>query len=564
MFVGLLQNIALLVSLAVGLQMLAQRLEGRRMEFRMAAGLLFGLAGIVGMMTPVHFAPGVIYDGRSIVLTLAGFFGGPLAAVEAAVLCGGYRLYLGGAGAWVGTAVVVESAALGVVLRYLRKRDERWIRPLRLLLFGLLVHVGMLALQFLLPGGLGWEVLRSVGPVVLLGYPVAFLLAAHVFLEGERRRKGKRALAESEQRFKDLFLKSPVSIIIHDKDTGEIVDANPAACASYGLSTVEELRQNDFWLDPPYSFNEALVHIHKAAREGSHRVEWHGQRKKGELFWEIVFLSPINIDGVERILAKSIDITEQKNAERVLKQHSHLLEHSPNAVYVSDGVGRIIYANAAASRQTGHVQSELIGMSVFEIDSDFPKAEYETFLSNITMDETRSIWTTHQRVDGTHFPVEMSISKLELEGTSLLCGIARDMTEQDAKEVSLQRTQFSIDNAPFSIFWISREGRFIYVNNKAAQNLGYSREELIGLGVADIDPNFPSEKRESQWDLYKEREDIEFESLHLRKDGTTFLVHVNSYHLKFMGEEMEVAEVEDISERKKAEEALEGEPRIAR
>jgi len=61
----------------------------------------------------------------------------------------------------------------------------------------------------------------------------------------------------------------------------------------------------------------------------------------------------------------------------------------------------------------------------------------------------------------------------------MLCGIVRDMTEHDAKEISLKRTQLSVDSAPIGIFWISPEGNLIYVNHKAAENLGYSPEELL-------------------------------------------------------------------------------------
>jgi LytS/YehU family sensor histidine kinase len=136
----LIQNIALLAMLAIGLQILAQRIKSRPAELHIAEGLLFGLACIVGMMAPVHFAPGIIYDGRSLVLSLAGLFSGPIPDIIAALISGAYRLYLGGSGAWVGTAVVVEATLLGIGLHYLRSRNERLETPAILLLFGFLVH----------------------------------------------------------------------------------------------------------------------------------------------------------------------------------------------------------------------------------------------------------------------------------------------------------------------------------------------------------------------------------------------------------------------------------------
>ena len=133
------------------------------------------------------------------------------------------------------------------------------------------------------------------------------------------------ALRESEKRFKTLFMGSPVSIIIHDRDTGEIIDANPKACESYGCSSVEELKAHDFWLDSPYSFEDALKYIRKAASEGPQEFEWLNRSVSGEFFWEQVRLSSVVISGVKRILATSIDITERKKAEMALRESEALL-----------------------------------------------------------------------------------------------------------------------------------------------------------------------------------------------------------------------------------------------
>ncbi|RJO64963.1 MAG: PAS domain-containing protein [Myxococcales bacterium] len=233
MILELIQNVALLVTLAVGLQILARRFEGRPLLYGLTTGVLFGAVGIAGMMTPMRFSPGVIYDGRSIVLSLAGLFGGPIAAIPAAVLCGAYRMHLGGAGALAGVSVVIEATALGVALHRLRQRNEAWVNPMRLWLFGLLVHVIMLLLQLMIPNS-GWALLRRIGPSVLVFYPLGFLLIAQIFLDGERRRKAVKALRESEERYRGMFDNNHAVMLLLDPDQGRIVDANPAACDFYG------------------------------------------------------------------------------------------------------------------------------------------------------------------------------------------------------------------------------------------------------------------------------------------------------------------------------------------
>ncbi|ORC35603.1 hypothetical protein B4O97_08130 [Marispirochaeta aestuarii] len=94
----LVHNIALLVALTVGYEQIHTRLKRENPFFSLLAGLLFACVGLVGMMTPMVFALGVIYDGRSIVLSAAGYICGPAAAFIAASITAAYRIYLGGAG----------------------------------------------------------------------------------------------------------------------------------------------------------------------------------------------------------------------------------------------------------------------------------------------------------------------------------------------------------------------------------------------------------------------------------------------------------------------------------
>ncbi|MCP1661459.1 PAS domain S-box-containing protein [Methanocalculus sp. AMF5] len=139
------------------------------------------------------------------------------------------------------------------------------------------------------------------------------------------RKMAEKALRESEERFKTLFMESPVSIIIHDRDSGEIIDANTKACSSYGLSSVEELKAHDFWVESPHSFEDALNYIRKAATEGPQEFEWVNRSVGGDIFWEYVRLMKVVIGGVERIQAVAIDITKRKQAEEELRKNEELL-----------------------------------------------------------------------------------------------------------------------------------------------------------------------------------------------------------------------------------------------
>jgi len=111
------------------------------------------------------------------------------------------------------------------------------------------------------------------------------------------RKLAEQAISESEVRFRTLFEKVSVAIMIHDRDTGCILAANNQAIRSYGYATLAELQANDFWLPSPYSFDDAVRLIRKTTNEGRQRFEWKNQTIYGRVFWEDVLLDCINLSG---------------------------------------------------------------------------------------------------------------------------------------------------------------------------------------------------------------------------------------------------------------------------
>ncbi len=320
MILELIQNVAFLVALAVSLQILARRLAGRPMLYGLSTGFLFGVAGIAGMMTPMHFAPGVIYDGRSIVLSLAGLFGGPAAGLLAGAVCAVYRAHLGGPGAVAGVGTILEATALGIALYFLRRRNEAWVGAARLWGFAFLVHVIMLLLQLLIPN-IGWEVLYRVGPTVLVFYPLGFLLIAQVFLDGERRRKAEEDLSASERKYREL-VENANSIIIRMDSNGTILFFNEFAQRFFGYAENEIIGRNAVGTIVPESESSgrdlrALVRDITRNTDLYAINENENMRRDGERVWvawtnrEVVGANP---DAPE-FLCVGQDVTARKRAE---------------------------------------------------------------------------------------------------------------------------------------------------------------------------------------------------------------------------------------------------------
>ncbi len=122
---GLAQNLALLLSLTLLYSVIRPYLPRVPRPLRqVAAGVLFALIAIAAMHTPFIIAPGVIADARVIPVLLAGPFGGPGAALTAAMVAAGYRAWLGGLGSAAGVGTILTAGLLGMAVTWWWRRRE--------------------------------------------------------------------------------------------------------------------------------------------------------------------------------------------------------------------------------------------------------------------------------------------------------------------------------------------------------------------------------------------------------------------------------------------------------
>ncbi|HEY0510883.1 MAG TPA: EAL domain-containing protein [Thermoanaerobaculia bacterium] len=124
-------------------------------------------------------------------------------------------------------------------------------------------------------------------------------------------------------------------------------------------------------------------------------------------------------------------------------------------------------------------------------------------------------------------------------------------------EEALRLTQFLLDRAGEGAFWADPDGRFFYVNEAACSLTGYTREEMLAMGVADL---LPPERGGNLFQEIARKIRAEgpftFEVVHRRKDGGRFDAEVTLNHLHYQGREYYCAFARDITERKRAEAAL--------
>lgn len=241
MYRDLLLNASLLIALTSSYTMLARLRKGGAWWVKGVFGLLFGVAAIVGMTVPFHYAPGVFYDGRSIVLSLAGLFGGGTAAAISILIAGAYRFSLGGAGVWAGLASIASSALVGLVWRRLCHNRPETLRLASLLALGVVVHVVVLACQLLVqPWPSGLTIIAQIWAPYLLVFSLATMLIGSLWQSEERRIRAEIELRESEASYRDL-VQTAQDLIWQCDAQGRYTYLNPAWEEVFGYRVEEML-----------------------------------------------------------------------------------------------------------------------------------------------------------------------------------------------------------------------------------------------------------------------------------------------------------------------------------
>jgi len=132
----------------------------------------------------------------------------------------------------------------------------------------------------------------------------------------------------------------------------------------------------------------------------------------------------------------------------------------------------------------------------------------------------------------------------------------REINERKKVEKALLFTRFCIDHANDMLYWVDPKGKIVDVNDTTCDKLGYSREELLTMGVEDVDPYIPLEEYDRIWQDLKKRGTSKVETVHYAKNGEPIPVEITFNHIIFDGKEYNCAFARDISERKQAEEDL--------
>jgi two-component system, cell cycle sensor histidine kinase and response regulator CckA len=216
--------------------------------------------------------------------------------------------------------------------------------------------------------------------------------------------------------------------------------------------------------------------------------------------------------------------------------------------------GKILYGNRMACQSLGYTSDELTALSVFDIDPCVSREAWPSIWERLCIEKSATFEGQQRRKDGSVFPIEVAVTLIEFEGQRYSMALTKDITRRKRLHESLQVAQFVFEKAPLGIFLIKDGGLIANTNEHCSKYLGYSKEELCGMHVLDIDCGYAPPELDEIWNRQQRKSGIDiFETVHRRKDGSEIPVEINGIMLEFNEIPYSVSFVQDISERKAAE-----------
>jgi PAS domain S-box-containing protein len=241
---------------------------------------------------------------------------------------------------------------------------------------------------------------------------------------------------------------------------------------------------------------------------------------------------------------------------RELERLRAAFDLSGDAIFIFDGEGNIVEVNQVSCDRYGYARDELRGMHVSGIDAPEEVSEIPGRLEKIHRQGGAFFEAMHRAKDGRLIPTEVNSKRVRQGEDTFIISVNRDITERRKANETLRRReeQFAtILRTAMDGFWVTdREGRFLEVNDSVCRTLGYKREELLDMSVADI------EATQDQTEILRsirrivERGSDRFEGRHRCRDGSMREVEVSVNYLP-SPHDCFFAFLRDITERKQAE-----------
>ncbi|HEY4953006.1 MAG TPA: PAS domain S-box protein [Verrucomicrobiae bacterium] len=284
----------------------------------------------------------------------------------------------------------------------------------------------------------------------------------------------------------------------------------------------------------------------------------YGQLTRGELIKIVKELQQMATVNVAQQI-KSVDAL--RDSEKRLRA---ILETAVEGIITIDERGLMESFNPAAEETFGYKACEVIGQNVKLLMPAPFRQEHDGYLKNYRQGGYAKIIgigreVTGRRKDGTTFPMDLSVSEVQLAGRRIFTGFVRDITERKNAEKALLHNVALVESSDDAIIGKTLDGRITSWNRGAEMIFGYSREEMIGKHISILIPKDREDEEPRILEKIRRGESVDhYETVRRRKDGKLIDISVTISPIRNAeGKTIEASKVaRDITERKRLEKEI--------
>ncbi|MGD9549198.1 MAG: PAS domain S-box protein [Candidatus Krumholzibacteriia bacterium] len=481
-FLALIHNALVLLALGLLFPRLAGWLFHRSSWRRMVAGAAVGGIGLTVMSLHWTAAPGVVFDTRSVLLSLSGLFFGLAPTLVAAAMMAALRVAMGGAGTGMGISVIIATAAMGLGWRGRSGIPLHRLGWFHLYLFGLAVHLVMIMLMGTLPGALMWPTLKAVAVPVLVIYPLGTVLLGRLLVTERQEMELARAVAESERKYRLYIDSAPTGVFVADSG-GRYVEVNDAGCRMTGYSREEILGRPVTDFSPPGDKSSGSAHFAAVLASGKSTGVLSFLRKDGSVGWWSVEAVALG-DG--RFIGFSTDVSEIKRLELEAAASERKLFEAQRLARIGSWECDLATGSVQASPEAFRIYGADEAALTLDRINHFPLPEYRPRLDEAmkTLVAGEGPYDVEFRIrregDGgirdIHSLAAYDPVKRVITGT--IQDITRRKQAERAIRESDERFRAVFEHAAVGIGIVGLDGHWIRANERLCSLLGYTAEEL--------------------------------------------------------------------------------------
>ena len=377
-----------------------------------------------------------------------------------------------------------------------------------------------------------------------------------------------QALKRSEERYRQLVETMNDGLAIIDTELN-LTYANPKLLEKIGYTYEEmkNLRITDI-VDPE---NQAIWEYHMAMQQQGvgDQFELRLSRKDGAILHALISPQPLFTQQGEYrgSLLAATDITARIMAEQALKkseeQYRELVQSANSIIMKTDHKGRITLFNEYAQHFFGYSNQEVLGRNMLETilpKEDSMGRDMVSMMQKFLQDPDRFRINDHEneKKNGDRVWVMWNNKAIRDEQGNLveILSIGSDITSRRQVEQALRESEERfrcLADATHEAILIVEDGVCLMANQAAVDMFGYSLHELVGDSCLKL---FAGESREDLNVLANIYASPPSETQALRKDGSSFPVEVKSNSMQFRDKEVTVVAIQDITYKKRSEEAL--------